>query len=179
MTTEKRPQKTKRCHSRMLIVSLIVFASLYQEAIARIGETPEQCQVRYGKLVKADKDKEELQFQKDDILITVRFYNGKADYISFESKRRVSPQQLQGFSDSEIQGLLKANGGMRSWMRWKEGSSANEPIRNYGPATWWTVGGTLRAKQLGVAQLIIITKDHQCRFEKEEKAKKDKKLEGF
>jgi len=180
MTTEECPERPKRRNCWTLTIILIMFASLCQQVTARIGETPKQCQDRYGKPVKTDKAKEELQYLKDEILITVRFYNGMADYISFETKRKVSPSQLQAFSDIEIQGLLKANGGARSWKRYINGSSANGPnIRNYGHATWWTTDGMLLAKQSGLIELIIVNKGNQRRFEEEEKAKKNKKLQGF
>lgn len=183
MTTEERLRKPKRRNRWMLAMVFIAFTPLYQQATARIGETPEQCQARYGEPVKADKDNEDRQFLKDDILITVKFYKGQADYIFFESKKMVSPAQLKGLSDSEVQGLLDANGGARSWIRSKPDHSPDykpgKNILNYGPAKWWTKDGMLLATQLGCAEFLIVTKDHQQRFEEEEKAKKNKKLQGF
>ena len=45
-------------------------------ALARIGETPEQCQARYGEPVKKLSNNRSL-FQKNGILIIAEFYEGE------------------------------------------------------------------------------------------------------
>ena len=145
----------------MLAVILIAFASLYQQASARIGETPEQCQARYGKPIAVDNDEgiTSFTFKKASIIIDVYFYNGKADTINFckvDSKgKRIA------LSENEVQYLLETNSG---GIKWKE----PKILTAIGDKLWETEDGNFRANYLD-GTLHIETKECKTRFETESK----------
>ena len=101
MTTEERLEKveqelketkagmtaSKGRNRWMLAVILIVFASLCQQASARIGETPGECRKRYGlpvSVVQRILSKTPYStYKKNNVTIFVWYFNGVADKINF------------------------------------------------------------------------------------------------
>lgn len=122
----------------MLAVILIAFASLCQQASARIGETPEQCQTRYGKPIAVDNDEgiTSFTFKKASIIIDVYFYNGKADTINFHKVN--SKGKCIALSENEVQYLLETNSG---GIKWKE----PKILTAIGDKLWETEDGKIRA----------------------------------
>jgi hypothetical protein len=76
-----------------LVLALLFISHLAQ---ARIGETIEQCETRYGPVVErkpaelADSDKEACVFSKESVTITVEYRSGSAWWISY----RMDPSSL-------------------------------------------------------------------------------------
>lgn len=82
---------------------------------ARLGETPEQCAIRYGKsvaetnaLLPAAKS---LTYVKNQVRVRVEFLHGKAVFISF-TKRTLRPEERQS--------LLMLNSGNLRWSAQEE-----------------------------------------------------------
>lgn len=151
----------------LLLLSMLIAST---PALARIGETPEQCQARYGEPVKKLSNNRSL-FQKNGILIIAEFYEGKADLLTF---RKVD-QNIIGipadFSDNEIAGLLKANGGEKAWKKVESLSLDSQ---------WQTDDSALIANYASVDKLLfIVTKNHMAHSEENKKKKEDKNLSEF
>lgn len=86
-----------------LILSLLLVVS----AQARLNETLEQCEKRYGAPTSKDADKAEVSFEKAGITITAHFHQGKVDAIKFAN--------VNGpFEDAEIRVLAESNMG-QTW----------------------------------------------------------------
>ena len=150
----------------MLLLVVLMSTTL---ANARIGETLEQCRVRYGKEIR-DADGC-FGFIKAGFFIMVQFYEGKADSIVF---RKVE-QNILGIpveiSPNEIQNLLKQNGGGQTW------KETNEIIIG---SSWATEDEKVLAGYRAMEHILIVfTLDHSLRTLAAKKAKEDKKLEGF
>jgi hypothetical protein len=85
-------------------------------AFARLGETPDQCQMRYGN---SNGQKEEFTlYQKDHFDIAVLFRDGKSVQEIFLSN--------DGFSKDQVAELLTANSEGSSWL-----IKSNNLVRKY------------------------------------------------
>ncbi len=89
---------------------------------ARLGETPEQCEERYGTPNKTKKEPAGslpgttlARYQKAGLEITVLFYVGKAAFIVFQKPEENAYGNANELSLPEIEVLLKANGGGKKW----------------------------------------------------------------
>jgi hypothetical protein len=158
---------TRQLGTAYLILSLLAVTP----ALARIGETPEQCKARYGDPSKIIKEKKTMVFQKSGVLVIVEFFNGKADTIGFRKlEQNVLGMSLE-FSDNEIQNLLKANSGGKEW-KMRQIISINK--------AWTTEDGELIAHLEAMDNhLMIATRDNLDRRASEKKAREDKSLGGF
>ncbi len=154
----------------MLAASLIAFASFYQQASARIGETLEQCQARYGNPVEVTKTM--TRFKKGDMNIMVGgFYNGKVDNIAYCKGEKNDLGIFDEMSENEIQNFLKANGGEKGWNKSKKISMNKE---------WLTEDGEIFAVYVITTNILFIcTKKWIAGEEAKTKAEENKKLEGF
>jgi len=137
-------------------------------AFARIGETPAQCEARYGKALPGSHGSESLCFTNGGFYkdggywIEVDFDQGKADSLKYSKLK---------MSESVIWYLLAANGGDK---KWKEVGMH--------PIYWQTEDGELRAYPEGGTTLRVCTKQFDERLaaietkEAERKAKEKKEL---
>ena len=120
-------------------------------ALARIGETPDQCADRYGEPVAKEEkrlpesDDEAIRYLNDDVAITVEFKKGKAWYIRYERRRTFNTELLQG--------ILSANVGGTKW----------EGPQKYDEKQFWiTANKELHASYAqysGASQLSILNND--------------------
>jgi hypothetical protein len=91
---------------------LIVGLLMATWAPARLGETPYQCQKRYGEVLRKGpsfiqgSDPEVELFRKDQVDIRVHYKNGRAWHISY-----IKP----GMGDGDRQIFLRANAGTSEW----------------------------------------------------------------
>jgi len=102
-----------------VILFLILMWKLCQPAYGRIGETPEQCILRYGKPINILKYENAMHFKKWGYLIFVKFKNNIGDSISYQ-KEAVEMQgsgiyAIGSIPESELLKIMKANGGNRDW----------------------------------------------------------------
>ena len=92
---------------------LLCFLLLAAPAFARLGETTEQIEARYGKSTKAAKPESPATdakvYEKNGFRIAVGFYEGKSYYEQF---RKIDPQKPNSFleiTETERNRLAKAN----------------------------------------------------------------------
>lgn len=103
----------------MKILRSFIFVALItlgiNSAQARIGETFEECKVRYG--APSYRTTNIACFSKSGISIVVEFYNEKADALSF-TKEDKSP-----LSKEELTTLLAASSGNAEWIQERKGEA--------------------------------------------------------
>jgi hypothetical protein len=146
-----------------------IVLTLSSTAVARIGETLEQCQSRYGKEIRRANGCS--VFIKAGFYIMVQFYEGKADSILFRKVEQNILDMPVEISPNEIQNLLKQNGGGKTW------KETHEVIIG---SSWATEDRSVLAGYTAMDRvLVIFTLDHSLRNLAAKKAKEDKKLEGF
>ncbi len=107
----------------LLLLSL--FITLTTPVLARIGETPEQCEARYGAPYIS---KEEATYHnKAGFHVVCTYAQGKCAQITFthtqDDNRRSTP-----LSEAEITTLLKANSGGKTWKEAGEDSWETEDL---------------------------------------------------
>lgn len=108
---------------RLLCCALAVM--LFSTTWARLDETPEQCEARYGpaKLTKETPKDFNVPgavtsfYNKSGLNIFVTFYDGRAGEIFFEKEEKDALGNPQELSQAEIESLLAANSGERQWKK--------------------------------------------------------------
>lgn len=181
MTTEERLERPKRRNHWTLTVALIVFVSLYQQASARIGETPEQCEVRYGKPVRIEKKDESKIYLKTGFRINIFFIEGKAVTMIFEKMDKDLSRISHQITTNEVQSLLQSNSGGKEW---EEVMLPEERRRvmtdKYWPKLWKTKDGERKAVwDTSGHRLLITTTDLLKNVMPEDENVLKKKMEGF
>lgn len=93
------------------LMFIITTALLLSAAQARIGETLDECNARYGAGARAFTDGyEHAVWQKGEVIISAYFLNEKCERIRFE-KTRHGP----ALTDADAAILVEANSGGLSW----------------------------------------------------------------
>jgi hypothetical protein len=134
-------------------------------AIAHIGESPKECETRYGKPHRTDKDGT-MFFVKNGMQITVKFFESQCDYVL------VRPES-GSLSDDQINDLLKSNGGEKVWKKTEPADSKKKST-----STWTTVDGKLLASSSS-SQITITTAARDARVAKEKKEKEKQSTSGL
>ena len=92
---------------------LLCFLLLAVPAYARLWETTQQIEARYGKPIKATKPESPATdaevYEKNGFQITVGYYDGKSYYEEFRKPELNKPGHLQEITETERLYLLKAN----------------------------------------------------------------------
>jgi hypothetical protein len=92
---------------------LLCLLLLTVPAYARLGETTQQIEARYGKPIKATKPESPATdaevYEKNGFEITVGYYEGKSYYEEFRKPETKEPRHLQQITTTELNCLLKAN----------------------------------------------------------------------
>jgi hypothetical protein len=107
--------------------------------LARLGETQEECKERYGWPnagipQKVGTKGVRLDYEKDDLKISIFFLDGKAAHISFRKdieKYRLNREGMQVFRQGLIETLLTANSAGGQW-RLTYQDPTNERLAVYG-----------------------------------------------
>jgi hypothetical protein len=95
------------------LLTLITTALLISAAQARIGETPEECNARYGAGAHAFTDGQaHMVWQKGEVIISAYFIAEKCERIQFEKSRK-GP----ALTEADATLLIEANS---SGMKWRE-----------------------------------------------------------
>ncbi|GEP46177.1 hypothetical protein [Brevifollis gellanilyticus] len=153
----------------LLLLSVLI--SLASPALARIGETPEQCEARYGKPVKIEEEGQAFRYRKAGFNVTCVFRNGACVHMAFshvaDAQNEVAPM-----SESEITTLLTANGSGKTWVKDEKASSPDSGV--------WTCG-ELKASYAGYGlnSLHINTKAFRDEKEAEKNGKPKDPLKDF
>ena len=101
--------KTK--YKQIALTIVLGFASVVTSK-AILGETPEECAVRYGAPTKTLEN--ETVYKNGDFEYKITFYKGKADRIIVK-KPIPNDFKTNPISDQEIQGILLANSKGATW----------------------------------------------------------------
>jgi hypothetical protein len=143
----------------------VLLALTALNAQARIGETLEQCTVRYGTRVNLGSTF--ARFNKNGFQICVWFYEGKADSIDYQKLEHDILDNPVKMSDNEIAWFRKFNGGNREWVELGDGTSQT---------TDGEIGSYLTPQK---NDLAIMTMERVRRGTAERKAKEENALKGF
>ncbi len=152
-----------------LLSILLVIPALVS---ARIGETREQCEARYGKPA-ADEpaDTTDTMHHKAGYKVICTYYEGKCEKISFAHEKdatgRASP-----LSESEIMTLLQSNSGGKPWAKTYENTEK-------GFCCWEFQNLEAVYGAAPTPRLIINTKSYEERRQASEEAKDKAKLKDF
>lgn len=150
------------------LVTVILSAFTVLHANARIGETLEQCKVRYGTPI--TESKSSAAFIKAGFVIGVMFYEGKVDSLAIVKVEKDALGKSIEMSDNEISQLLQANSGNR---KWKEHTCSFD-------RSWLTEDAQVVAiYEPSKRQLTIMTKDAAERSGADKKAEENKTLKDF
>lgn len=106
------------------VLAIVLVAVLSSTGWARLGETPEQCEERYGPaLLTKDVPKGDVpgavysHYNKAGLNIFATFYEGRVGEIFFEKEETNALGKAQKLSQAEIEALLAANGGGKEWKK--------------------------------------------------------------
>jgi hypothetical protein len=142
---------------------------------ARIGETLDSCKQRYGQPYDIFKQGVDVfgsgfYFRKPPFIISVGFFQDKAEVIGYRKIEENALGKGADISDNEIEQLLKLNGGERKWER-HEASTKR---------MWVTEDGQMIALYDPFEHFLsIATKGFYERAAAKQKNKEGKALEGF
>jgi hypothetical protein len=159
--------------TRIIVLGLVLLLPV--RVIARIGETPAQCEARYGKPIKSFESTDSIGFRKAGLSVLVGFHEGKADMIVYEKDATDTSGESNKMSDNEIETLLNANGGDKKWKNMNTISMS--PDVSVVIKRWETEDGALIAEYEVLRNMLIVSTKE--RKEREQKSKEEKKLEGF
>lgn len=153
------------------IIILLYLAMSFLPIHARIGETPVECQTRYGNSVAVNGNM--AAFLKAGLKV-IGIFDGPNNTCSFISISKIETDVLgnsEELTDVEINALLSANGGKKKWKKVDVGFRASK---------WLTEDGLILAEYDTLEnELIIYTREKRDRNEKEAKDEQEKNLEGF
>ncbi len=98
----------------LLLLSVLI--SLSSPALARIGETREQCDARYGKPVRVKEEEQMVHYEKAGYHIVCEFFEGKCEDISFNHVAKDEAGKLLPLSKEELKMLMESNSGGKAWV---------------------------------------------------------------
>jgi hypothetical protein len=114
------------------ILTILVCLCLIASVSAHIGETKEQCDIRYGSPTQTKEDGSVAWYEKNGLEIAVTFYQGKADSVVYSHKQKDPMGWKDKFSLNEVQ-ILQAANSPGSWTLQDENSYVwNSPDSSMG-----------------------------------------------
>lgn len=99
----------------LLLLSALI--SLASPALARIGETREQCEARYGKPVEVSQDNANTFHEKSGLRVKCHYYEGICDHIMFSNLAKDAEGRRLPLTEIEFKTLLEANSNGQSWKK--------------------------------------------------------------
>ncbi len=148
----------------MKAILTLIIAMLVVPVSARLGETPEQLVVRYGKS-KPGKDASELRFEKNGLAIFATLWNGVCHSIRFIPVKPADDADRELTRD-EIQLLLTVNSGGVEWFENKKNS-------------WISVDAKRSAFIFSDGALCIVTADFIAHDIATRKKESHERTDGF
>ncbi len=153
----------------ILVVCVVVSVSVY----ARLRETREQCDKRYGKPERSEagevKDSKKVYYRKGAYQVVVYLYNGKVVCIKYmRPKKGDGNHKLEKF---ELEKFLSVNG--KNWQRVKDNSPYASVYRRA-----WIIPG----KKVGIYDEItgeLLIQPIQSEYSNKLREQDKKSLEGF
>lgn len=102
----RRPGRCSKSIVKTFLIPLMLLLTI-AAAFARLGETPDQCSLRYGSSV--GQNGPFFIYSKDHVKIAVLFRDG------LSAKEIFAPESGASFSKEQIAELLNANSGGATW----------------------------------------------------------------
>jgi hypothetical protein len=155
----------------LLLLSVLI--SLSSPALARIGETREQCEARYGKPVEVWKDGSTTVHEKSGLRVKCHYYEGICDHLMFSNLAKDAEGRRLPVTETEFKTLLEANSSGQPWKKGVEDPATHN--------TLWSSGNDLSAMHNTgpEAFLSISTKASLERTRAKHAADKESRLKGF
>ncbi|GEP44472.1 hypothetical protein [Brevifollis gellanilyticus] len=94
---------------------LLLFLLLTTPALARIGETTAQSETRYGKPVSVRDEGKWMRFEKADLEIICKFYDGVCDSIRYQKKQKNADGESLPLTLEEVKIILDAESNGMPW----------------------------------------------------------------
>jgi hypothetical protein len=110
------------------IASLSLIVLMASPSFARVGETPDECAIRYGSST-GNLAKGQATFRRGGVTIVVHFENGKSVREDF------GPESGGMLSDDQINSLLQESAEGSSWDKAGETSTVISYVRKDGQAS--------------------------------------------
>ena len=110
-----------------MIRPILVALALTSPAFARIGETPEQCEARYGKPVETREISS--TYRKGGVIVDCWFIEGRCAKITFQTIQATTTEKdasWNSFTEDHKSQLMAANSGGERWVR--NGGTEYAPI---------------------------------------------------
>lgn len=148
---------------------------------ARLGETPEQCEERYGTPVAEDEMVDfhmpgalAVSYQKAGLTIYIAFINGTAGQIQYEKSQKNALGIAEEMSDAEILSLLQANSGGGEWNERDLSASLRR-------GKLWVLDGKLAYAVYGMSDNVLVFQNVAFHHKREanKEAAEVKNLDGF
>ncbi len=114
----------------LLLLSVLI--SLSSPALARIGETREQCEARYGKPVRVDEEYHNTSHEKAGLAVECYFYEGKCERIAFQHIDMGADGKRLPLTELEVKTLMEANSGGGVWEKRLEDSESGSVMWAFG-----------------------------------------------
>ena len=160
-----------RAPLQMKTLLILAFLMLTAVSQARLGETVEQCEARYGKAVRRDAMAHRLTFEKNGILIRAWFFAGKCQEIRFSNIQESPTIAREPLSQDEIEILLKASSGGRKW------NEHDSPVA--GHRQWTLEGASIGAAYEADGTLKLLDYSNLEGSYNERLAGEQERLKGF
>lgn len=158
---------------------LLILSIVSSTAFARIGDSPQQCEARYGTptVMPPARDTERLRFSKGQLIVTCWFWEGRCcsiDYEIIKPSNVVYPKEItaERFELSQAQRFLNFNGA--EWL--------HEQTDEYGKpfdGIYRTKDGKLQALINFTGVTIETTEWHACNLKKAQPAEINKAIEAI
>jgi hypothetical protein len=149
---------------------------------ARLGETAEECEARYGAPTMTKDAPKTIDapgattsaYEKAGLRIIATIYQGKVGSIFFEKIKENALGKSVEFSNAEVSALLEANGGGNEW-------TPVSPLQaGFGNKGWLLEDGSAMALLVGFENRLIFTSMELSRIQEENKRKRQQEnLEDF
>jgi hypothetical protein len=157
----------------IIVLVILMVLAVWSPAYGRIGETIEECIVRYGEIDSESEIEGRTAhiFKKSGYIIAISFYEKKADMMLLFKEEKDDLGFNVEISDNEIAILLKSNGGDTPW----------EPLEIVSLNKQW-VNNDKRLLSIYMYPgntLTISTLDCVSRMLAKEKTEEEKSLDGF
>ena len=155
------------------ILTIALFLAL-PSTRAHIGETPEQCDTRYGAPVKVEQETDKHDayraYLKSGFIIIALFHQGICDLVAFQKQERDALHESAEISTNEINILLKSNGENSPWIKGADGMHT--------VCCWNTENGKISATYDSIQShcLNIVTSDYLKRQDEKRKSEEAKNL---
>ncbi|MES2593919.1 MAG: hypothetical protein V4662_01215 [Verrucomicrobiota bacterium] len=149
---------------------LLLWLPIPSVLMARIGETPTQCVVRYGEPIQVDKEAMKTFHRKAGLIVCCEFVESKCAKISFTKEEKDALGVSLALSHIERQALMEANAPGSKWQQDRSPLITME---------FWTAGEMVAIADKVDPIFSISTKTFMARFFAEKEEEEKAKLKGF